>query len=110
MDTMCCAGTKALRGFGSRFWEKSPVWLTMPFKKARRVIPCKKAQLSWACSMIQKTNLSKKTRNELISYIFVNLLRYNPEDINKSMFSLLKSYVCYKSELNIVKNAQFWKI
>ena len=48
---------------------------------------------TWLTQLFKNWLFKKKTGNERISYLFDNLFWCNPEDINKSQFSLLKSYV-----------------
>jgi hypothetical protein len=95
------------------FWlellgKKLPsAWLTMPLKK-----------LGSACHILQKSSVQPgllydlknrvtlKTKNELISNIFANFLRYDREDINKSVLPFFYQKVIFfkKSQLKIVQN------
>ena len=84
-------GSVLARAFG----KKSLAWLSMPSKKldsARHILQ-KKLGSARLASIIQKTGLPWKAKKELISNIFVNFLRYNPKDIIKSVFFLLKSWI-----------------
>ena len=40
---------------------------------------------------------------------FANISRNNPEDINRSVYSLLKSYILWKSQLKIIENYSILK-
>ena len=90
---------KPIFHFSIYMWAKK---LGMPFNN-----------LSLACSMIWKTNLPYKTKNELISNIFANFL-------SVMLRTSIKSYALSKSQLKIFKNcsileklklsfAWFWK-
>ena len=85
-------------GFGSSFWEKKlgSARLAMPSKKlgsARLAISCKKSSVQLGLLYDLKNKVTLKTKNELISNFFANFYRYNPEDINKSVFFPLKSCI-----------------
>ena len=85
-------------GFGSSFWGKKlgSARLAMPFKKlgsARLAISCKKSSVQLGLLYDLKKQVTLKTKNELIFNIFATFLRYNLEDINKSVFFLLKSCI-----------------
>ena len=83
----------------------------MPSKKlglAQLPYLSKKLGSAWLALLFQKPTYHKKTKNELISNIFVNFLRYNPEDINKSVCFLQKSCILEKSQQKIVKNCSVW--
>ena len=85
-------------GFGSSSWEKKlgSARLAMPSKKlgsARLAISCKKSSVQLGLLYDLKNRVTLKTKNELIFNIFATFLRYNLEDINKSVFFLLKSCI-----------------
>ena len=95
----------------------------MPPKKlgsARLAISCKKSSVQLGLLYDLKNRVTLKTKNELIFNYFATFLRYNLEDINKSVFFLLKNCILKKNQLKIVKNssilenrkpglARFWK-
>ena len=75
---------------------KARFWLGFKSKKlglARLAISCKNSSVQLGLLYHLKNELPLKTKNELISNIFANFLRYNPEDINKSAFFHLKSCI-----------------
>ena len=73
----------------ARFWlellGKSSAWLGSPY------IAKKLGSAQLALSF--KNRVTLKNKNELIFNIFAIFFRYNPEDINKSAFFLLKSCI-----------------
>ena len=90
--------SSARLGFGLSFWEKKlgSARLAMPSKKlssARLAISCKKSSVQLGLLYDLKNRVTLKTKNELIFNIFATFLRYNLEDINKSVFFLLKSCI-----------------
>ena len=88
--------SSARLGFGSSFWAKKLglAQLAMPSKKlgsARHILQKSSVQLGLLYDL--KNRVTLKTKNELIFNIFATFLRYNLEDINKSVFFLLKSCI-----------------
>ena len=79
----CWVRAEARLSFGSSFWEKS---------SARLAISCKKSSVQLGLLYDLKKQVTLK-KNELISNFFANFYRYNPEDINKSVFFPLKSCI-----------------
>ena len=94
----CSVGTETKLGsgdFGWSFQKKAQLGSARhAFKKPRLSLPylAKKARFSSACSIIQKTKLPSKIKNKLISNIFANFLRFDPKDIDKTVFSLVILY------------------
>ena len=81
-------------GFGSSFWAKKLGLAHHAFQKARLGLAPhilqKKLGSAWLALSFKKPSYLEKQKNELISNIFANSLIYNPEDIKKSAFFLLK--------------------
>ena len=80
-------------GFGSSFWGKKLGSPCLPKSSARLAISCKKSSVQLGLLYDLKNKVTLKTKNELISNFFANFYRYNPEDINKSVFFPLKSCI-----------------
>ena len=70
------------------------------FQKARLDSPylAKKLGSAQLALWFKNPSYLKKTKNELISNIFANFLRYNPDDISKSVFFLLE--VVFSKKVN----------
>ena len=66
------------------------VWLEY-LGSARHILQKSLVQLGLLYDL--KNRVTLKTKNELIFNIFATFLRYNLEDINKSVFFLLKSCI-----------------
>ena len=117
--------SSARLGFGSSFWEKKLSWarLAMPFKKlgsARLAISCKKSSVQLGLLYYSKNQVTLKNKKWADFQHFCQFLRHNPDNIYKTVFFLLKSYIPWKSQMKIVKNclilenlklglARFWK-
>ena len=90
VGTLCgCVGSELK--LGSVFAR-----LVMPSKKlgsAFHVLQNSSVQLGLLYDLKSEVTFKKKQKNELISNIFANFLRNNPEDINKSVFFQLKSCI-----------------